>query len=139
MSERRGGPVSLGFSLLELLLVLALVSVLISLALPQWQGQQVKVRRQVAWLNLQHIALAQAEYQHQAGVVATNIAGLGIPNEDAGYDYLIHTEESAVVIVAHVRAAGPQQTDKACWRLIWHSRDGEYALDSQGAKNANCR
>lgn len=139
MSEQRNSPLLYGYSLLELLLVLALVSILMSLALPQWQGQQVKVRRQVAWLNLQHIALAQVEYQHQMGVAATDIANLGVTDKDAGYDYLIRLEENAVVIIAQVRAAGPQQNDKACWQLIWHSRDGEYALDSLGAKTVNCR
>jgi len=128
-----------GFSLLELLLVLALVSVLMSLALPQWQDQQTKVRRQVAWLNLQHIALAQAEYQHQTGVVAANIADLGVPNKDVGYDYLIRSQEKAFAIVAQVRASGSQQRDTACWQLIWHSLEGEYALDSLGGRNVNCR
>ena len=139
MTERNGPPLLSGFSLLELLLVMALISVLMSLALPQWQGQQVKVRRQAAWLNLQHIALAQAEYQHQAGTIATDITQLGVPNRDAEYDYSIRVEENTFVIVAQVRALGPQQSDDACWQLIWHSRDGEYALDRHGVESTNCR
>ena len=138
MSRQSTHSLARGLSLLELLLVLALVSVLVGLGLPQWQGQHIQLRRQLAWLNLQHIALAHAEYLHQIGDDASDIASLGMPNKDAAYDYLLRSEETAFAIVAKVRAPGSQQNDKACWQLVWHSHDGNYALDNLGGNNADC-
>ncbi|HCH25347.1 MAG TPA: hypothetical protein DE179_13730 [Oceanospirillaceae bacterium] len=138
MNKQPALSLSRGFSLLELLLVLALVSVLVGLGVPQWQGQQIQLRRQLAWLNLQHIALAHAEYQHQVGEMAPDIASLGVSNNDVAYEYLLRLDESAFAIVATVRTPGPQQNDQACWQLVWHSNDGNYALDHVGGNNTDC-
>ena len=45
------------FSLVELLLVLAIVSVMLALAVPTWRQHQLAAGRQQAWLQLQDLAL----------------------------------------------------------------------------------
>jgi Tfp pilus assembly protein FimT len=50
-----------GFSLMELLLVLvlALVSVIVAMAVPAWRHNQLAAGRQQAWLQLHRIGLQQ--------------------------------------------------------------------------------
>jgi prepilin-type N-terminal cleavage/methylation domain-containing protein len=58
---------ALGFSLMELLLVLTLVSVILSLAIPTWRQHQLSAGRQQAWLQLQRIGLQQEMWHMQHG------------------------------------------------------------------------
>ena len=128
-----------GFSLLELLLVLVIMALLASLAMPQWQQQQQQVRRQLAWLQLQHIALTQAEYQQQQGVYAHTMEDLGIPAADSAYGYRLTSFADGFQIVAQVLVPGPQQGDSRCWQLFLHSRDGEYGVSKTGQREDLCR
>ena len=127
-----------GFSLLELLLVLAIMSLLVSLALPQWQSQQHLVRRQLAWLQLQNIALAQAEYQQQKGAYAQTMMELGVPATDNAYSYSLTNFTDGFQIVAQVLVPGPQQSDSQCWQLVLHSSVGTYGMSKAGQRQNLC-
>ena len=106
-----------GFSLMELLLVLALVSVMLALAVPTWQQHQLAAGRQQAWLQLQRIGLQQEMWHIQHGHYFADI-GLAIPDlEQSRYGYQVHLSDAGFLLSATVNANGPQSHDAFCWRL----------------------
>jgi prepilin-type N-terminal cleavage/methylation domain-containing protein len=127
-----------GFSLLELLMVLTIIALLVSLALPQWQFQQYQVQRQLAWLQLQQIALAQAAYRQQQGSFATDLVALGLPAVDQAYQYQLTNLTNAYQVTAQVRVPGPMQGDNQCWQLVLHSNTGAYGISQSGHTHHHC-
>ena len=67
-----------GFSLMELLLVLALVSVIVAMAMavPAWRHNQLAAGRQQAWMQLYRIGLQQEMWHLQYGHYFTDIASV---------------------------------------------------------------
>ena len=127
-----------GFSLLELLMVLTIIALLVSLALPQWQFQQYQVQRQLAGLQLQQMALAQAAYKQQQGTFAMGLVALGQSAVDHAYQYQLTNLTDAYQITAQVRVPGPMQGDSQCWRLVLHSDIGIYGVSQSGHTHHNC-
>jgi len=106
-----------GFSLMELLLVLALVSVMLAMAVPTWRQHQLAGGRQQAWLQLQRIGLQQEMWRIQQGHYFENIALVNPAVEQLRYDYQIQLSETGFVLSAMVNANGPQRHDALCWHL----------------------
>ena len=76
-----------GFSLMELLLVLALVSVIVAMAVPAWRHNQLAAGRQQAWLQLHRIGLQQEMWHLQYGNYFTDIASLTPALDTLRYSY----------------------------------------------------
>jgi type IV pilus assembly protein PilA len=68
-----------GFSLIELLIVIAIILVIIGIALPKFNVAQMTARELAAQQDLRTISTAQVQYQSQFGRYATNMAELGPP------------------------------------------------------------
>jgi type II secretory pathway pseudopilin PulG len=119
-------------------MVLTIIALLVSLALPQWQFQQYQVQRQLAWLQLQQIALAQAAYRQQQGSFATDLVALGLPAVDQAYQYQLTNLTNAYQVTAQVRVPGPMQGDNQCWQLVLHSNTGAYGISQSGHTQHNC-
>jgi type IV pilus assembly protein PilA len=68
-----------GFSLIELLIVIAIILVIIGIALPKFNVAQMTSRELAAQQELRTISTAQVQYQSQFGRYATNMAELGPP------------------------------------------------------------
>ena len=119
-------------------MVLAIMALLVSLALPQWQFQQYQVQRQLAGLQLQQMALAQAAYKQQQGIFASGLVALGQPAVDHAYQYQLTNLTDAYQVTAQVRVPGPMQGDSQCWRLVLHSEIGVYGVSQSGHTHHNC-
>jgi|TARA_B110000037_G_scaffold171717_1_gene195005 type IV pilus assembly protein PilE len=127
-----------GFSLMELLLVLALVSTILSLVVPSWRQHQLSVGRQQAWLQLQRISLQQQMWHIQHGDYFADI-GLAIkPAEQVRYRYQVQLTETGFLLSATVNANGPQRHDAFCWRLTL-SDTGEMKSLSKGGGIQHCK
>jgi len=127
-----------GFSLMELLLVLTLVSVILSLAVPTWRQHQLSVGRQQAWLQLQRIGLQQEMWHIQHGEYFADI-GLAIPAvEQVRYSYQVQLSEIGFLLSATVNANGPQSYDAFCWRLTL-SDTGEMKSLGKGGEIQLCK
>jgi len=72
-----------GFSLIELLIVIAIILVIITIAVPKYQKAQIFVRETAAMKAIQTIHTVQVQYQSQYGRFATSLAELGPPPSGA--------------------------------------------------------
>jgi type IV pilus assembly protein PilE len=125
------------FSLLELLLVLALVAVLLAFALPAWQQHQRMAGRQQAWLQLQRIGLQQEMWYLQQGTYCDDMSLLTPAPEQILYDYQVQVSATTYLLSAMAKANGPQANDSQCQRLTLAS-DGETKSYSKTSESWSC-
>lgn len=77
MSNRRHAR--LGFSLIELLIVIAIILIIITIAVPKYNQTQMYMRETAAVKAIQTIHQMEVQYQSQYGRYATSLAELGPP------------------------------------------------------------
>jgi len=127
-----------GFSLIELLLVLTLVSVILSLAVPTWRQHQLSAGRQQAWLQLQRIGLQQEMWHIQHGQYFADIGLANPAAEQVRYSYQVQLSEIGFLLSATVNANGPQSHDVFCWHLTL-SDTGEMKSLGKGGEIQLCK
>jgi type IV pilus assembly protein PilE len=128
----------LGFSLMELLLVLALVSVLLTMAAPTWRQHQLTAGRQQAWLQLQRIGLQQEMWFIQHGRYFEDISLVSPTAERLRYSYRIHLSDAGLLLSATVNPNGPQSHDVRCWQFTL-SDTGEMKSLGKGGEIQVCK
>ena len=69
-----------GFSLVELLVVVAIVAVVLAAALPLMRNARLNAVETIVAREMQTIATAQTQYQSQFGKYAATLGDLGPPN-----------------------------------------------------------
>lgn len=77
-TRNRGNSES-GFSLIELLIVIAIILIIITVALPQMSKMRMNANEMRAIAEVQTLQKAETQYNSQFGKVATSIAELGPP------------------------------------------------------------
>ena len=77
------GRSSRGFSLIELLIVIAIILIIITMAVPKYQQTMRFTRETAAVKAIQTIHQMQVQYQSQYGHYATSLAELGPPQSGA--------------------------------------------------------
>jgi type IV pilus assembly protein PilA len=83
-SFRRRRPQQRGFSLIELLIVIAIILIILSIALPQMSKSRMHAQEMAAIKTLNTINTTEVQYQSQFGKFATTIAQLGPPPAGGG-------------------------------------------------------
>jgi type IV pilus assembly protein PilE len=127
-----------GFSLMELLLVLALVSVMLAMAVPTWRQHQLAAGRQQAWMQLQRIGLQQEMWHMQHGQYFEDMSLVNPAVERLRYSYQIHLTDAGLLLSATVRANGPQRHDALCWRFTL-SDTGAMKSFGKGGESQVCK
>lgn len=72
-----------GFSLIELLIVIAIILIILGIALPQMSKSQMESREMAAVATLRTINTEEVQYQSQFGQYATSLNQLGPPTAGA--------------------------------------------------------
>jgi prepilin-type N-terminal cleavage/methylation domain-containing protein len=72
-----------GFSLIELLIVIAIILIIITIAVPKYNRTQMYMRETAAIKAMQTIHQVQVQYQSQYGKFASSLAELGPPASGA--------------------------------------------------------
>ncbi|MGH9584376.1 MAG: prepilin-type N-terminal cleavage/methylation domain-containing protein [Bryobacteraceae bacterium] len=78
MRGRRAGS-QRGFSLIELLIVIAIILIILSIALPQMSKSQMQSREMAAVATLRTVNTEEVQYESQFGQYATSLSQLGPP------------------------------------------------------------
>jgi type IV pilus assembly protein PilA len=72
-----------GFSLIELLIVITIILIIITIAVPKYQKTQIFMRETAAIKAIQTIHQMEVQYQSQYGRYATSLTELGPPASGA--------------------------------------------------------
>ncbi|MCP3673102.1 MAG: type IV pilin protein [Gammaproteobacteria bacterium] len=122
-----------GFSLLELMIVVALMGIIMSIALPSYQDSIQKARRSDAMSALMDAANRQEQFMLDNNSYSTNLADIGMVNPTPEGHYNIAIVEATVacpitrcyVLSATADGDSPQSEETKCT---------VYRLTSVGAK-----
>ena len=128
-----------GFTLMELMVAVAIVAILTSLAWPSWSHVLLRARRTEAQLALLAIQHAQERYfanhLRYAGSLQAG-SGLGLAAHSESGDYLLQTtaaeDGQSYEAIAAVDPRGRQRRDSRCMVLSINSLGERKARNSNG-------
>jgi len=133
-------PKSAGMTLIELMIVVAIVALLAAIAVPSYRQYVLRANRTEATTALLQLAAAQEKFYLQNNTYAGNAliddappAGLGLSATTAGGRYTVAiTAATAAAFSATATAAGAQAADTTC---------ATFTIKQAGARtatSANC-
>ena len=120
-------------TLLELLIVVAIVAILASVALPSWNSQVQKARRADARNALLNVQLEQEKYRATNGAYAAALADLGLGHYATGDYYnvsIVSNSSTSFLATAAPSTNGGQNSDSCGTFAVTQSgasEDGDYA------------
>lgn len=122
-----------GFSLIELMIVVVIISILAAISIPQYQNYIRKSRTSEATANINSIALYEEQYFSENNEYITlNVNPAGIPNaSDDGGSLLFDGTESTWIELGSVFPDGSPL------RFQYEARAGQYDSDGSSILNGD--
>ncbi len=104
-----------GFSIIELLIVVAIIGVLSGIAYPMYSQHTREVRRSDAWVALIGAGAAQERWYSVNHAYTNSMDNLlGSSSPEAYYTLSVEAENSSFTLTATARTDGAQSTDTEC-------------------------
>ena len=130
-----------GFSLIELLIVVAIVGILAAITYPSYQNYVLRTGRADGQAKLMEILQAQERFYSQNQTYTTNLGAGGlaygvaadaaVPSEEGRYNIRAAACGGSTIarcVILTATRTGPQAQDNEC---------GNLTIDSRGTKGAN--
>ncbi len=118
-----------GFTLIELMVVVAIIGIISAIAFPSYESYMKKSRRADAKVALTTIADRQERSYLQNNTYSTTLAAINMnATSDEGYYKLAIVSATATAFQATATAQGAQLSDTKC---------KSFSIDSIGAKISN--
>lgn len=132
-------PPRRGFTLIELMITVAIISILAMVAVPSYFDSVRKSRRADAITALNQIAQAQERWRANNTSYTTVLGstGLNVPNPSSGYYTLSVTAASSASYSATATAAGAQLRDTRCATLTLAVSGGQFTYTSSPSGSSN--
>jgi type IV pilus assembly protein PilE len=134
-----------GLTLIELMLVLAIVAILAGVAIPLYNDQIQRSRRADAMAALTTVALAQERFYTANGTYAGALADLPVDaalqegNSKHGfYTLAIANPDGAQSFSITATATGAQASDTSCTTFTLNQLGARAALNADGVANDGC-
>lgn len=117
---------SRGFTLVELLVAVALAALVVTLGLGSWQGQNLRIGRIDAVEALTRVQLAQEQYRSAHGLYAADLSALHgtAPTSPQGRYAIAIDIVGGEAYRATAQALGEQARDSGCAVLTLEVRQG---------------
>jgi type IV pilus assembly protein PilE len=135
------------YSLIEILIVIAIVGILVGLATPSWHQHLLRAQRSDAMNTLLRVAVRQTQYLLQNNSYATeeqlSLAppnGLGIAHSSQQhYDITLPAQARGYLATARARTNGMQFKDKLCRTFSLDATGQRMSRDHNGVDTTeNC-
>lgn len=127
-------PTARGFTLVEVVIVMAMTALLAGAAVPALQGALLKGRRPDAFNALAALQLAQERWRAEHRDYAASLGDLGLPAQTPGGRYTLQvTAADADGYTVQASAAGHQQRDSDCAVLRVVVAGGAMRAEAVGA------
>ena len=111
-----------GITLLELIITVAIIAILASIAYPSYQAHMLKSRRAEALEHLLSAQLKQEEQRVTSGSYTTDFALLGGASIDH-YTFTSTVSGASYTLTATVSSGSPQLKDTGCTSLTINQQD----------------
>ena len=137
-------PTQKGFTLIELMLVVGLISILVAIALPSYLSFVQKGKRSDGMAALMNTAQLQEQFLLDRNTYSATLAGLGMsnPTPEGHYNITIAAATANCPInrcfSLTATPIGSQADDTQCASLTLASNGTKTALDSDGNPSNDC-
>lgn len=128
---------SAGYSLLELLITVSIITIVTSIALPSYQNHVMRSHRGDAMAALLRIAGQQEKFYLQNNTYSASLSDLNTENTDNDYYNLsiVNADTDTFTALATAKGGGPQANDDDCATFRIDATGNRTADDSGGSDN----
>jgi type IV pilus assembly protein PilE len=130
-------PAECGFTLIELMIVVAVMAVIAMVAVPSYQDTVRKSRRADAMTGLTRLQQLQERFRGQSPVYASAVASMPTAqaqSPDGHYDLTVDSSSAiGYTMTATAKASSPQFADTKCRSIIVKMTTGSVSTSSKNA------
>jgi len=125
------------FTLIELLIVIAILSLLAGIAYPSYQGFVIKTRRADAQSELIKAQIEQSSFRITHPTYTSNASAAGLPSNNQYYAFsIVSASTHTYTLKAEAKATASQIDDKSACQTLYIDQSNTKTSDGSQQNNA---